>query len=76
MGMYCPRCHSRVSHKWHYKNVFCDDWCRKRFVEEWGRKKIEGKFGETTASKKRNNKRFRESREKMKKWKEEQDEKS
>ena len=35
MGMYCPYCHQRVSHKWHIKYVFCSDYCRTQFIKKF-----------------------------------------
>jgi hypothetical protein len=40
MGMHCPNCHSRVSHKWFIKYIFCDDYCRTQFIKKIQQLKI------------------------------------
>jgi hypothetical protein len=47
MGMYCPYCHTRVSHKWHIKYVFCSDYCRTQFINKFQKVKLPHAFGDT-----------------------------
>jgi len=59
MGMYCPYCHHRVSHKWHIKYVFCSDYCRTQFIKKFQQIKLPYSFNGSKSKRKAWNRRHK-----------------
>lgn len=58
MGRYCPQCHQRVSNKWYNQYRFCDEWCKRNFINDFQKIKIPHGFNDAKSKRKIRRKKY------------------